>query len=101
MADIVFRYEAMQSTVQQINDIAERYTSAANKLNNDFESAVSAWEGDSKDKLISFMGGPVLEYTGNKIPEMIKGLAELLQQNIKTMQEADQQIAENIPQSLG
>jgi hypothetical protein len=32
---------------------------------------------------------------------MIKGLAELLQQNIKTMQEADQQIAENIPQSLG
>jgi hypothetical protein len=47
------------------------------------------------------MSGPVLEYTGNKIPEMIKGLAEMLQQNIKTMLEADQQIAENIPQSLG
>jgi hypothetical protein len=42
-----------------------------------------------------------MQYINETVPNLIKGLAELLNANADQMEKADQQIADNIPQSLG
>ena len=101
MADIVFKYDEMNTAVTQIKDLASQYKSAADTFENDFLSAISSWEGDSKDKMSSFISGPVKDYMATTVPKLLESLADLLQSNISQMQKADQQIAENIPSTLG
>lgn len=101
MADIVFRYVEMRQAVEQIREISSRYQAAANSLEEDFKSATSGWEGDSKDAMDKFIAGPVMEYTRNSVPQLLTTLAELLSANADQMQSADKQIADNIPTSLG
>ena len=97
MADIVFKYDEMNTAVTQIKDLASQYRS----FESDFLSAIGSWEGDSKDKMSSFISGPVKEYMDTTVPKLLESLADLLQSNISQMQKADQQIAENIPATLG
>ena len=94
MADIVFKYDEMNTAVTQIKDLASQYKSAADTFENDFLSAISSWEGDSKDKMSSFISTPVKEYMATTVPKLLESLADLLQSNISQMQKADQQIAE-------
>ena len=101
MADIVFRYEAMRGIVNDLRSLATQYQSTAQRFESDFASAVTSWEGDSKEKLLSFIQGSVNDYISNTVPQVVNGLADLLEANVKIMEEADQQISENIPQSLG
>ena len=101
MADIVFKYDEMNTAVTQIKDLASQYRSAAGTFESDFLSAMGSWEGDSKDKMSSFISGPVKEYMNTTVPKLLESLADLLQSNISQMQKADQQIAENIPATLG
>lgn len=100
MADIVFKYEEMRSAVSSIADIAQRYKSASEKFQSDFTAAVAGWEGTSKDKMLSFITGPVNDYMGTTVPDLVNGLSELLAANADQMEKADQQIADNIPTSL-
>jgi len=101
MADIVFRYPEMRNCASTIrNDIISGYTSAANTFQNNFASATSAWEGDSKDKMQAFITGPVNDYMVKTIPEMLEALAALLEFNADSMEKADAEIASNIPTSL-
>ncbi len=102
MADnIVFRFEEMRNAASQIEDIANRYKAASDKFQEDFENAVSPWEGTSKDKLKAFVNGAVNEYMGTTVPDVVRALAELLKANADQMEKADQQIADNIPSDLG
>lgn len=101
MADIVFRYPEMRQAASQLRDLAQQYTSAANKFEEGFTSSVSAWEGESKEKMISFITGPVREYTADTVPKLINALADILDANADQMEAADQQISDNIPASLG
>ena len=96
MADIVFKYDEMNAAVTQIKDLASQYKSAAGTFESDFLSAIGSWEGDSKDKMSSLK-----EYMDTTVPKLLESLANLLQSNISQMQKADQQIAENIPATLG
>ena len=100
MADIIFRYEEMESTANKLVEIADQYKSAADTLKDNFANATSAWAGDSKDKMLSFMEGPVYDYTGVTVPKLINALAELLKANAAQMKSADEQIAQSIPNSL-
>ena len=68
MADIVFKYDEMNTAVTQIKDLASQYKSAADTFENDFLSAISSWEGDSKDKMSSFISTPVKEYMATTVP---------------------------------
>ena len=97
MADIVFKYDEMNTAVTQIKDLASQYRSAAGTFESDFLSAIGSWEG----KMSSFISGPVKEYMDTTVPKLLESLADLLQSNISQMQKADQQIAENIPATLG
>jgi len=101
MADIVFRYPEMRGAANDIKGIAQRYIAAAQKFESDIIASISDWEGESKEKFVSFIQGAVHQYIEETIPNLIKGLAELLEANADQMEKADQQIADNIPQSLG
>ena len=62
--------------------------------------AIAGWEGASRDKMSAFITGPVNEYMGTTVPGIVTALAELLKANADQMEQADQQIADNIPASL-
>lgn len=101
MADIVFKYTEMAQAAADIDDLASQYKGAADTFESDFIAAVTNWEGASKDKMTTFISGPVKEYMGTTVPKLLNSLAELLRANVEQMQSADQQIADNIPTSLG
>jgi uncharacterized protein YukE len=100
MADIVFRYEEIRNAASSIADIAGRYKSAADKFQEDFAAATTSWEGASKDKMTNFISGPINEYMGKTIPDVVNALSQLLSANAEQMEKADQEIADNIPTSL-
>ncbi len=100
MADIVFKYDEMRTAVTKIADIATRYKAASDKFQSEFADATAGWEGASKDKLTAFITGAVNEYMGTTVPNMVTSLSELLKANADQMEAADQQIADNIPNSL-
>ena len=99
---IVFNYEEMQKCVNKINEIADSYLRAANTFDSQYREATSAWTGLTKNKMDLFVVGDsgVLGYMKNSVPELVKGLATLLQANLDQMSSADSQIADNIPASL-
>lgn len=101
MADIVFRYPEMRQAVTDIQGIAARYKTAATTLESDFTTAISEWEGESKDAMQKFISGPVMGYIRDTVPQLLDALAELLAANADQMESADHQIAESIPKSLG
>jgi WXG100 family type VII secretion target len=97
MADIVFRYPEMRAAAASIQGIAGRYKAAAAAFESDFTAAISGWEGESKDKMQAFISGSVKEYTHDTVPQLLEALASLLNSNADQMENADRQIAENIP----
>lgn len=101
MADITFKYAEMETAAKQIDELATRYASAASTFETDFISSISQWEGASHDKMKMFISGPVKSYMGDTIPKLLSSLAQLLRANAEQMQSADQQIADNIPTTLG
>ena len=98
MADIVFRYQEMRTAADNIRGIADRYKRAAAAFEADFLAAIAGWEGESKEKMQKFISGSVKEYTYDTVPQLVTALAELLDANATQMENADRQIAENIPE---
>ena len=101
MADFTYRYGTMAQAVSDLNAIAGRYLTAANTFETDFNAAISGWEGESKESMQKFISGPVMEYIRDTVPKLVEAMASLLEDNARIMQDADRQIAENIPTSLG
>ena len=97
MADIVFRYQEMRAAATAIQDIATKYKNAGATFETDFIAAISEWEGESKEKMLKFISGTVKDYTSVTVPQLLEALAALLNANADQMENADRQIAENIP----
>lgn len=97
---IKFDYERMTTSVANIQKIAESYSTAANTFKSSFETAISGWSGDSKDKMATFVNETVMNYLTN-IQKSVNGLSELLQNNINNMQEADKQLSDSIAKAIG
>ena len=100
MADIVFKFDEMRTAASQVEDFAARYKQAAATFQKDFFDATAGWEGASKDKITGFINGPVNSYISETVPGILSALSTLLQANADQMENADQQIADNIPSSL-
>lgn len=101
MADrIVFKYPEMESAANRIEGCAAEYEQAAATFLSAIQSATASWEGDSKNKFTTLVEGSVYNYIHDSIPEMVRGLAQLLKNNSSSMQNADSEIAKNIPDSI-
>lgn len=101
---IVFDYTNIASCVTAIQNIAERYKTAANKFESDYRAAVTGWSGASKNKMDQFVVGAsdsVLTYMRDSVPALVNGLASMLESNANQMGGTDEQIAESIPATLG
>ena len=101
MADrIVFKYPEMESVAGKIDTYAGEYEQAAATFLSAIQVATALWEGDSKNKFTTLVEGSVYTYMHESVPQMVKGLAQLLRNNATTMQNADAEIAKNIPDSI-
>ncbi len=97
---IVFKYPEMEAAAKKIDGYAEEYKTAANTLLASMRSATASWEGVSKDKFTALVEGSIAKYMSVSVPEMVTGLATMLRNNAKAMQDADSEIAKNIPDSI-
>ncbi|MDR1640961.1 MAG: hypothetical protein LBT59_14800 [Clostridiales bacterium] len=100
MADIIFRYDEMNAAVSTVNGYAESYKAAADEYINKLNEAINAWEGESKIKFSNLITGSLKTHIGTTIPEMVKTLADILKANADQMLEADQAVAQSIPETL-
>lgn len=90
----------MANAVTTIRSIAGQYAEASTTFQSAMASATAAWEGHSKDQFMAFITGPINTHMGTNVPEMVKGIATLLENNASAMQEADTQVGNNMPTSL-
>ncbi len=97
---IVFKYPEMEAAAGKIDNYASEYEQAAATFLSTVQSATASWEGESKERFTALVEGSVYNYMHKSVPEMVKGLAQLLRNNSATMQNADSEIAKNIPDSI-
>lgn len=101
MADrIIFAYPEMEAASNKINTASSNYLQAANTLISALTAASATWEGESKTKFMNLVENSIKPYVCEQVPNMVTGLATLLTNNSTTMQNADAEIAKNIPDSL-
>ena len=99
-AKIVFNYDQMDSAVNTLNKCATDYEQAATTLKASIDPLLSIWTGASRDKFATLWEGSVYPHIHESIPASVRGLADVLKSNATTMQEADSEIAGNIPNSI-
>ena len=101
MADrIVFNYDKITEVVKKIEAKAKEYETASNDFQKEMASAIANWEGKSKDTFNTYITTKVKQYMGTDIPNMINGIAKLLEENAQAMKDADDQVANNMPTDL-
>ena len=96
---IVYNFDAMASAKQSIEAVSNDLANAATTLKNAIDSNIANWTGASKDKFVLFMDS-INNFTGTSIKNSIDALAQLLDQNATAMQDADNELAKNIPDAL-
>jgi len=101
MADIVYRYPEMKTAMTDVDNYASQYKTAAETLESDILSAITNWEGESKDKFVSFLIGAVKEHLQVNIPAIVGVVAREIETSADEMSKTDADLAANIPQSLG
>ena len=97
---IVFDYTQMQTAVTSIKNLATQYQTAAQTLQSALTTATANWTGDSKDAFMNFVTGPINKHTATDVPAMVNAIATLLDNNAQSMQQADKQVANNMPSNL-
>lgn len=96
--------QKMETAFKAINDASQDFGTKATAFITDLTSALSTFEGETKDVLIankigqsgSEVEGTLAYFVEKQIPDLIKGLADLLDGNRKTIDDSDQKLAEAI-----
>ena len=97
--------EKMVNAKTTIESMADDFkTNKANEFITSLTTALSTFEGETKDALmeskIGKLGteteGTLAYFVETQIPQLIKGLAELLNGNINTIDESDKKLADAI-----
>lgn len=97
---IVFDYAAIDTAVATIRGLATKYSEAAQTFQTSMAAATNGWEGTSKDKFTEFVTGPIKTHMGTNVPQMVKGIATLLENNASSMKSADDQVGNKMPTTL-
>ena len=99
MADCRIVNSAVQTSVTNIQNIANKYQQAGTEFETAFKAAIADMEGDSKDAMLELFDKSYKEFVTSMeggLPAMIKGLADLLEANRKNFEDVDVQIAQSI-----
>jgi len=96
--------EKMTTAHSSINDTADDFATAGTELIGQLKTALGTFEGDTKDALweakIGESGseteGTLAYFVEKQIPELIRGLAKLLEGNRTTIDESDKKLADAI-----
>lgn len=96
--------EKMATAVSAIKDASTDFNTKATAFIADLTSALSTFEGETKDALMeakigtsgSETEGTLAYFVEKQIPDLLKGLSDLLEGNRDTIERSDQQLAEAI-----
>jgi len=96
--------QKMTDAHTNINQAAEDFAKAGTELIGQLKSVLSTFEGDTKDALweakIGESGseaqGTLACFVEKQIPDLVKGLAKLLEGNRSTIDDSDKKLAEAI-----
>ena len=97
---IVFDYTKMTEAVNTIKNLATQYAAAATQFKTSMASATADWEGASKEAFMAFINGAVDKHIGTNVPNMVTGIATVLDNNATAMKEADTKVGKNMPTTL-
>lgn len=101
MADIVYKYPEMESAAVEVDGYAEQYKKAAQTLVDSIKTAIASWEGESRDKFVTFLDGAIFEHLNTNIPQIVSVISAEIRASAENMNKTDGELAANIPQSLG
>ena len=96
--------EKMKTAVKEFHDASESFAKLGAQFIADLTNALSTFEGETKDVLMSkkigASGGDnkdtLAYFVEKQIPELIDGLSQLLEGNRDTIEKSDQQLADAI-----
>lgn len=96
MAGCYINAAAMTASVGKLKGYAQTYRDEANTFVLEFKTAIAAMEGETKEALLEFFTTKIEGYITKDIPDVVDGLASLLEANADSFSEVDAQIAASI-----
>lgn len=84
------------TALDSIESCRTSYEEAGKTLIQSLSNAISEMEGAAKDAFQDLIDDKIKEFVETSLPEAIKGMHTLLEENRKNFEEVDQKIAENI-----
>lgn len=88
--------QGVLSALDSIESCRSSYEKAGQTLISSLTSAISDMEGAAKDAFQDLINNKIKEFVETSLPEAIKGMHTLLEENRKNFEEVDQKIADNI-----
>lgn len=84
------------TALDSIESCRDSYEKAGDTLIKSLTSAITDMEGAAKDALQDLIDKKIKEFVVTSLPQAIKGMHTLLEENRKNFEEVDQKIANNI-----
>lgn len=88
--------ESVANAVMEINGISKSYKDAGDALISALTSAIADMEGEAKDAFQTLIDSDIKSFVSENLPEAVKGMADLLEQNRQQFEDVDAKIAESI-----
>ena len=88
--------ESVVSAVQEMNNISQAYQQAGETLISALTSAIADMEGEAKDAFQTLIDGDIRTFVEESLPEAVKGMADLLEQNRQQFESMDAQLGASI-----
>lgn len=100
MADtIVYKKKEMNDASDKIKQAHSALQQAGEDFVKKMNTAIASWEGPSKDKFQGCVNS-IDGYVKTELPNLVKALAEMLDNNYVQMNAADENIAQQMPDKL-
>lgn len=100
-SEITYKFQEMKDAAANINSIASEYKALGEKFSERVVAETKTWEGASKEKFMSLINGDIKQYLEVEVPKILNGFAQLLVTDAEQMENADEQVAQGIPNSIG
>ena len=101
--------EALETATGEIDKLADKFASTGTEFIGTLTTTLSTFSGETKDMLMqhkigtsgSQVEGTLACFVEKQIPDLIRGLSKLLNENRKTIDDSDRKLAEAISSNGG